>query len=170
MQSVADLRGYCHQSTAKGQDASLAAHSLTGDGYKFISREGFVVGKVVNTGGHILVEQTAYDIANVGDGGKRPAVLKSTQRPGQAFGKHLAQKVEIAFVTLAVHHTGAKNEDLVLVIGRMGKQIVFCLMLALSVRADRRGHHILCQHIALYTVGSSLHRGEEDKGTDRRMR
>ena len=99
MQAIADLRGYCHQSTAKGQDASLAPHCLTGDGHELIGGEGFVVGKVVNARGHIFVEQTTNDITYVGDGGKRPAVFKSTQRPGQAFGKHLAQEVEIAFVS-----------------------------------------------------------------------
>ena len=160
-----------HQSSVYLPDMRFTVQSPTHQSYQFIRGQGFIIPHMVDTTPHLLSQQSFHHIAKIVYRSKRPPVLKSPQRPGNAFPHHIIKKIQIAFIAGTMNHARTQDIDLFVIIRinfqfsifniQLAKNIILGSYLALPIRSYRSRHHIFSQHITHHTVCSGFHRTEE---------
>lgn len=85
MQQGADTGAHLHQSFVEFPDGCVFSRNFTDQPDQFIGRDRFVISHMVNGGGNIPVQKLFYYITDIIYRSKRTAILKITQRPGNAF-------------------------------------------------------------------------------------
>ncbi len=138
-----------HQSSVYLPDMRLTLQSLTYQSYQLIRGQGLVISHVVDTTPHLLFKQSFHHVAKIVYRSKRPPVLKSPQRPGNAFPHHIIKQIQIAFIAGTMNHAGTQDINLLVIIRisfqfpilnlQLVKDVILGSYLTFPIRPYRRG-------------------------------